>query len=235
MSALTIVGDSFGCGAWQNGRGPGDGYFTTKFEEYYKAVYNHCEPGCSNYDILNKIETVLLEETKLRFRSAFLVIQTDPIRTVLPFQSRALYMHDTDYYHVIKDDYKEFTDKLIDFFYFNLNNLAQEYNVIFNLSGGCSDIDVNLAQKYKNLNVACDSFYKILDSTHALSSASNTHVACIENSKNGAKDIVNGVSSKIRIQEEYQGRYFGEYPDVHPSRKGINLWIPEIQKRMKYR
>ena len=234
MLSLTIVGDSFGCGAWKNGQGPGDDYFTTKFEEYYKVVSNYCKPGCSNYDMLQKIETVLLEDNKLRFRSAFLVIQTDPIRTVLPFQSRALYMHDTDYYHVIKDNYKDFTDKLIDFFYFNLNNLAQEYNIIINLCGGCSDIDIDLIKKYKNLNVACDSFYKILDPAHILCTTSNTHNACIKKSKNGANHVVDGISSKIRLQEQYQGRYFGEFPDNHPSRKGINLWIPEIQKGMKY-
>lgn len=236
LNKICIFGDSWGCGAWSLPDGTflwennGDGYFTEKFKKYYDCVENYSSGGISNTDILKKLKEIISSDDSC---STILVIQTDPIRDVLPFLSKAE-IDTIEYKHVLRTNYQNFNDMLLNFYYHNLNTIGEKFNRIINLVGGCSDVNVTECKKYKNLNVACDSFYKLLETKYKTNSVSNTHnilngvsVFSIKNLK-----LLNNLINKNKIQKKYQGDYFGYNNDNHPSKKGIDLWVPRILQKI---
>lgn len=235
LSKLCIFGDSWGCGTWSLPNGEfllgtnGDNYFAKTFETYFDCVENYSKGGASNSDIIKQIKDVLeLDATPI-----VLVIQTDPIRDVLPFLSKGS-VAASDYRHILKTDYQSFNNMLLEFYYLNLNNIAKKFNLTINISGGCSDIDCNIIKKYKNLNVVCESFYKLLEPTYKTNSVSSTH-----NILDGVRTfstknlrLVNNIRKKSKIQKQYQEKYFGYNGDNHPSKNGIDLWTSYIYKNL---
>lgn len=136
---ILIAGDSWGCGEWKIFGGkishPGLNLY---FNEYGCPVTNISVPGCSNIDSINNIKTQLVDTEY----DVILWIQTDPIRDLRPYDQ-----HQREFALEI-EDFLKLRDELLINTYNDLNNLGP---VIICL-GGCSDIDIELISKFKNLN-----------------------------------------------------------------------------------
>lgn len=239
---LVIFGDSWGRGAWTLPDGTslhethGDNYFSEKWQEHFNSVENFSKGGSSNINSIISLKDYLRSESVLSLkenRKKILVIQTEPMRDVIPqinFDSVA------PYYTIFKDsDYKAFNESLINFFYFNLNEIGKKFKTRINLTGGCSDVNISLARQYAYINVCCESFYSLADATHIPTIFSVTHDVSKAMQKMTKSNVfvVDSISRKQGIQSEYQSDLFGYGLDTHLSRKGIDLWVSEMYRKIK--
>lgn len=240
--SLVIFGDSWGRGAWTNPDGSylydtqGDNYLSEKFEKYFSKVDNHSAGGSSNTNTLISMTEYLSAETILGLRAKntrILVIQTEPMRSVIPQINFDSIPH---YYQIFNNvDYKSFNETMIDFFYFNLNEIGKKYKIRINLTGGCSDVSIQHVKKYPFINVCCESFYSLVDSNNIPSIFSVTHDVskAIKKFTRASDFVVHSIAQKQGIQSESQGDLFGYGLDNHPSRKGIDMWVEHIYKNIK--
>ncbi len=240
--SLLIFGDSWGRGAWTLPDGTylyetqGDNYFTESFEKHFTTVENFSRGGASNNNILiflkERLESESIQSLKEQ-NTSILVIQTEAMRTVIP----QINFDSVDFYYSIfnKVDYKTFCEALIDFFYFNLNEIAKKYRIRINVTGGCSDIDTTLLKKYPYLNLCCTSFYGLVYEKHIPTIFSVTHdiSKAIRKLNTANNYVISSIEYKQGIQSEYQGTMFGYALDNHPSRAGIDRWVSHIMTNIK--
>lgn len=241
---LAIFGDSWGRGAWTKPDGSylydtnGDNYFSEKFEKYYSKVDNFSVGGSSNIDTFRSISDYLSTETILGLReknTQILVIQTEPMRSVIP-GIHLINLGSSHYYQIFKNvDYKTFNETMIDFFYFNLNEIGKKYKIRINLTGGCSDVSIQHVKRYPFINVCCESFYSLIDSSNIPSIYTTTHDVskAIKKFTRASDCVVQSIAKKQGIQSTFQGDLFGYALDSHPSRKGIDMWVEHIYKKIR--
>ena len=239
---LVIFGDSWGRGAWTLPdetllhATEGDNYFSEKWQEYFNSVENFSKGGSSNINLIILLTNYLQSESIVSLienRKKILVIQTEPMRDVIP---QINFANVSPYYPIFKDsDYKTFNETLIDFFYFNLNEIGKKFKTRINLTGGCSDVNISLVRQYPYINVCCESFYSLIDKNHTPTIFSVTHDVSKAMQKMTKSNIfvVDSIGKKQGIQSEYQQDLFGYGLDNHPSRKGIELWIADMFGKMK--
>jgi hypothetical protein len=238
---LVIFGDSWGRGAWTNPDGSltdgnGDNCFSEKFEEYYSTVENFSVGGSSNNNTLISMTNYLATEATSALREKnmqVLVIQTEPMRTMIP----ELNFNTVSEYNQIFNsvDYKTFNETLVDFFYFNLNELGKRFKIRINLTGGCSDVSLHIAKKYPYINVCCESFYSLVDNSHKPTIFSVTHdiSKAIKKFTTVNNFVISSIEQKQGIQSNAQEDLFGYGLDNHPSRKGISMWVEHIYKNIR--
>tara|TARA_B110000977_G_C11062431_1_gene486492 strand:- start:39 stop:773 length:735 start_codon:yes stop_codon:yes gene_type:complete len=235
LNNLTIIGDSWGFGAWSNKEGPlknGDEYMSLCFKKYFN-VKNLSVGGIGNssmFDILKHEISFAKNNTKSFKKTHYLMIQSEPIRDIFPGINHHL-MHNCDIFK--KTDFKKYCETVIDIYYFNLNSLAIDNNIKINITGGCSDVS-NLINKYSNLNVACESFYKLIDNNHQPSITSSTFdfsKILLSSSKSNI-EVLDAALAKNSMQWDYREDLFGWYPDNHPSQKGIDIWVEAIYNKL---
>jgi len=240
LDNVTVFGDSWGCGRWthpdgskESGHGNnGDNYFTQSLQRYIPGVRNHSRGGGSNIESLRNL-AFNINNNKLE---NVLVIQTEPIRDVLQFIGGD---EPGPIYSITKEhNFQSYVNTLVDFFYYNLNLLAEKNNLNLYITAGCSDLNLKLLKKYKHVIPVCDSYYKLLDDSYTkLNSISDTYnisYALGKFSNKTNKIIVNNLTHKHKIQEKYQEIYFGYGRDNHPSGDGIDLWIDHIIKNLTF-
>lgn len=226
---LAIFGDSWGCGAWSDLHhvyGQGDGYFTKKFNEYFVDVANHSRGGASNTDSLHFLEDFLLENTDLA-NTKLLVIQTDPIRN---FFSARDYVDSTIFKNYNLRTLLEFNTNL---FYYKLDQLGQKYNKKINLIGGCSDLHPDY-KNYTYIHSPCESWIKLLDSSHQPSIYYNTFdiSTIIEDFTKDNRHVLDLLCSKLKIMEKHINGTFGNEMDSHPSHLGIDILVENIYNKL---
>lgn len=239
---LVVFGDSWGRGAWTLPdetllhATQGDNYFSEKWQEHFNSVENFSKGGSANVNSIISMMDYLQTETILSLREnkkKILVIQTEPMRDVIP---QINFANVSPYYPIFKDsDYKAFNETLINFFYFNLNEIGKKFKTRINLTGGCSDVNISLARQYAYINVCCESFYGLIDTTHTPTIFSVTHDVSKAMQKMTKSNVfvVDSIAKKQGIQSEYQRDLFGYGLDNHPSRKGIDIWVSHMSKNMK--
>lgn len=242
LENITVFGDSWGCGRWTRPDGSrewghgnnGDDYFTRSLQRHVPAVRNHSGGGKSNFESTRRLHQELINN-KLE---NVLVIQTEPMRDVLQFLAYYPDNHDTIYSIIKEHNFQSYVNTLVDFFYFNLNLLAKRHNLNLYITAGCSDLNLKILKKYKHVIPVCDSYYRLLDDSYTkLNSISDTYnishaLGTISNKTN--KIIINNLTHKHKIQEKYQGIYFGYAGDNHPNGDGIDLWIDHIIKNLTF-
>lgn len=249
LDNIAVFGDSWGCGRWTQPDGSkewgygnnGDNYFTQSLQRYVPGVKNYSSGGKSNIESLRKLHVEINNNDRrnLAFNidnKNVLVIQTEPIRDVLQFISGD---EPGPIYSITKEhNFQSYVNTLVDFFYYNLNLLAEKNNLNLYITAGCSDLNLKLLKKYKHVIPVCDSYYKLLDDSYTkLNSISDTYnisYALGKFSNKTNKIIVNNLTHKHKIQEKYQEIYFGYGRDNHPSGDGIDLWIDHIIKNLTY-
>lgn len=249
LDNITVFGDSWGCGRWtqpdgsKRGHGnKGDNYFNQSLQRYIPGVKNYSSGGKSNIESLRRLHMEinnndcrnLADNNKLE---NVLVIQTEPIRDVLQFTGSSA--EPGPIYSITKEhNFQSYVNTLVDFFYYNLNLLAEKNNLNLYIAAGCSDLNLKLLKKYKHVIPVCDSYYKLLDDSYTkLNSISDTYTisyALEKVSNKTNKIIVNNLTHKRKIQEKYQEIYFGYGCDNHPSGAGIDLWIDHIIKNLTF-
>jgi len=262
LQNLIIFGDSWGCGAWStptkfNGIGSvirkrsnrsifdidivsgADDHLSNRFSEHYN-VENYSQGA----DV-NRNQTIyllkFLEKNKSEgfSKDKFLFIQTDPIRDLLILM-QIPYRHDAVDIRSLGNicDPDNFFAGILEFTYMQLDYIAKYYDVTINITGGCSDI-VSIDPKYDNLNVVCDSFYRLVDKNHTNSIYATTHDYNFkEEDTDRYENIINGQYDKHQIEKIYRSvvdreSYFGYHEDSHPSQTGINLWVDYMLPRIK--
>ena len=183
----------------------------------------------------------------------FLFIQTDPIRDILTTMAVPARNDRFSIFNLAQvTDPHNFFLGLLECTYMQLDFIAKQYNIIINITGGCSDI-VAIDSKYTNLNVVCDSFYSLLDSDHKNSIYATTQQyqwqrweGCEQllSKADGFKfeGIIDGQYDKTVLEDRHRSRvnefglqpdYFGYGMDGHPSHMGIDMWIEHMLPRMK--
>lgn len=239
---LVVFGDSWGRGAWTLPdetllhATQGDNYFSEKWQEHFNSVENFSKGGSANVNSIISMMDYLQTETILSLREnkkKILVIQTEPMRDAIP---QINFGNVSPYYPIFKDsDYKAFNETLINFFYFNLNEIGKKFKTRINLTGGCSDVNISLARQYAYINVCCESFYGLIDTMHTPTIFSVTHDVSKAMQKMTKSNVfvVDSIAKKQGIQSEYQRDLFGYGLDNHPSRKGIDIWVSHMSKNMK--
>jgi hypothetical protein len=96
-----------------------------------------------------------------------------------------------------------------------------------------------LGPKYDNLNVVCDSFYRLVDKNHTNNIYATSHKYHFTEDRDGTyENIINGQYFKHKLQKQYvstkdRESYFGYGRDDHPSRAGIDLWVDYMLPRIK--
>lgn len=183
----------------------------------------------------------------------FLFIQTDPIRDILTTMTVPARNDRFSIFNLAQvTDPHNFFLGLLECTYMQLDFIAKQYNIIVNITGGCSDI-AGIDSKYTNLNVVCDSFYSLLDSDHKNSIYSTTQQYQWQrwegreqmlSKADGFKfeGIIDGQYDKTVLENRHRSTvnefgpkldYFGYGNDPHPSHKGIDMWIEHMLPRMK--
>lgn len=262
MQNLNIFGDSWGCGAWStpnkfNGIGSvtrklsassplkpeykagGDDYFSDRFAVHYNVDNYSQGAGCNKQQMQLLAKFLAKNEDQGLDTHSILFIQTDPIRDLL--NSMAIPdRHDSVCIKSLSKvtDPDPFFHGVLEFTYMQLDFLAKKHNVVINMTGGCSDI-VSLDSKYDNLNVVCDSFYKLIDNGHKNNIYATTQDYYFSRPCSSVFDnIINGQYLKHKLEKRYASTednesFFGYKSDSHPSRTGIDLWINHMLPRIK--
>ena len=243
LDNITVFGDSWGRGRYSRADGSyewdhgndGDNYFTESLQRHVRAVKNHSSGGKSNIESVRRIHN----EININKPKNILVIQTEPMRDVLQFMGFA--DEPGPIYRITKEhNLQSYVNTLVDFFYYNLNLLAEKNNIDLYITAGCSDLNLKLLKKYKHVIPVCDSYYRLLDDSYTkLNSISDTYDivshalgGIVSNKTN--KTIINNLTHKNKIQKKYQEIYFGYGSDDHPSGDGIDLWIDHIIKNLTF-
>jgi hypothetical protein len=254
LDNITVFGDSWGRGRWSRPDGSkewghgndGDNYFTQSLQRYIPGVKNHSSGGKSNIESLRKLHMEINNNDRRNLASNIdnnkleniLVIQTEPIRDVLQFIGFSGNEPGPIYSITKEHNFQSYVNTLVDFFYYNLNLLAEKNNLNLYITAGCSDLNLKLLKKYKHVIPVCDSYYKLLDDSYTkLNSISDTYnisYALEKVSNKTNKIIINNLTHKHKIQEKYQEIYFGYAGDNHPSGDGIDLWIDHIIKNLTF-
>ena len=233
MQDLAIFGDSWACGAFSNAvhgyRGIGDFYFQKQLSNYFNVI-NFATGGLSNIRTLIKLNDHL--DTRDTLNTKILLVQTDPIRDCFP--NHEYHSMKSNFYDIFNGNIKKFAETQIELFYYQLDILAEKYNVQVNIMGGCSDIHSSVI-KYKNLNVLCYSWFELIDSTHTHGVFSNTTNLgqLIEINSDDNRAVVDQIYGKQMIIDREQGKLFGYGGDNHPSHAGQDLMINHIMKGEK--
>jgi len=234
IKELIIAGDSWGCGAWSSAEGPipADDYLTESFSKWFN-VTNLSAGGESNSGIYRNLRSYFNTRTRTSIKDmTILVIQTEPSRDI--FFGIDWFLKNPKCKIFEKVDFKEYCEINIDLYYYNLNALAIDYGVKIDLAGGCSDVDDAIIAKYSNLNVVCSSFYRLIDADHQSNITSATFQVeklLTSFSKNNLA-VVSAAQAKNKIQWDYRNNYFGWYPDNHPSKKGIDIWVNHMYTKL---
>ena len=244
LDNITVFGDSWGCGRWLRAEewvttwshdNDSDNYFTQSLQRYIPSVKNHSSGGKSNIESVRKLHMAINNDDKLE---NILVIQTEPMRDVLQFIGSAGAEPGPIYRITKEHNLQSYVNTLVDFFYYNLNLLAEKNNIDLYITAGCSDLNLKLLKKYKHVIPVCDSYYRLLDDSYTkLNSISDTYDivshalgGIVSNKTN--KTIINNLTHKRKIQKKYQEIYFGYANDNHPSGTGVDLWIDHIIKNL---
>ncbi len=227
---LAIFGDSWGCGSWSDPTqvyGYGDGYLTEKFGQYFIDVSNHSRGGASNLDSISLLEDFLKEHTDLS-NVKILIIQTDPMRNFFSANDQ----------HNIECPFKNFNlrnllDFNIELFYHKLDRLGKQYNKTINLIGGCSDVSLEY-KKYSHIHSPCESWIKLLDSSHQPSIYYNTFdiSTIIEDFTKDNRHVLDLLFSKIKLIEKNRNDAFGYRLDTHPSHRSIDILVENIYNKL---
>jgi len=235
IKELIIAGDSWGCGAWStaiSNNMPADDYLTESFSKWFN-VTNLSAGGESNSGIYRNLRSYFNTRTRTSIKDmTILVIQTEPSRDI--FFRIDWFLKNPKCKIFEKVDFKEYCETVINLYYYNLNALAIDYGVIINVTGGCSDVDDAIIAKYSNLNVVCSSFYKLIDADYQSNITSATFQVeklLTSFSKNNLV-VTSAAVAKNKIQWDYRENYFGWYPDNHPSKKGIDMWVDHMYNKL---
>lgn len=143
---ILIAGDSWGCGEWSTDGNVVHTGLQTFLEMKGYTVVNVSKGGVSNKYIIDKLKNKLSEKYDHIF-----FIQSDPLRDI------EVSVYDTKWFKDY-DDLISLTKKLLDDTYKSLNNIAVPIYCI----GGCFKIDLNIIEKYENLNPVIPSMIELL-------------------------------------------------------------------------
>lgn len=247
MQDLVIVGASWGCGAYStpdkimahnsttrdNGIVTGgDDYMSECIGEYFK-VDNRSQGGTCNFVSVAMLKDFL--DNKTGPDSQCLFIQTDPVKDMLISMQ--------DFFSLKKMteicDAVKFFSGMLELTYMQLDTLGKTHNIIINITGADSDV-MPSATSYDNLNVVCDSFYKMIDSDYEISLFGSSYEFDLNNyfgPEPSFEYILNSQHNKLEIEKKNKSTdimgYFGYGSDNHPSRKGIDMWVDYMVPRMQ--
>jgi len=229
MKNLIIFGDSWACGSFstpeEGWTGIGDFYFQEQLSKKYSIV-NFASGGISNHETLNRLYNYLLPLDNDSLKEVnFLIVQTDPIRDCFPWPTYAKMK--PNFYDIFKNgSIKQFAENNLEIFYYQLDDLGEQFNIKLNIIGGCSDIHPSV-KKYKNLNVLCYSWFELIEKNHkhgVFSTTTNLGQIIKLNSDDDG-EVVNQIYEKQMIIDREQKNYFGYGGDNHPSHKGQDLMV----------
>lgn len=169
---LVIFGDSWACGEWGHPDPLTNEYGLTHpgINEYLSesfSVQNLAAGGSSLWKILQRIENYLTIGDGIdRTKDTFIVFQPSPLRLSMSKESNVDYKLVADRH----SSATEFGNELNEIWYVRLDELAQRINNKIYIVGGFSDVDTTTVGLYKNLEVLCPSWQKLLSPDHPTSS-----------------------------------------------------------------
>ena len=231
---LIIVGCSWGCGEWRiNNRilelaHPGlTEYLSTDFN-----VVNLSRCGASNWQSCFVLRNYLHHVNNSDLCD-IVVLQTDVARTACS----EVYQVDYDYLYSHSSNLSDFYQKTLEIFYIKLNELAQEYNLKIHLVGGLSDLNTDVISLYSNLDVICNSWITLLDSTHTpdvvpliLNPSLLTKIKQHNNVELFEEVIQYSDRQFLKAQTLMETDYFGPgFGDFHPNRKAHEILAKHIK------
>lgn len=237
---LVIFGDSWCLGAWSTADGKnipdGDDYFSQRFKNYFSTVENYANGGDSNSNTIHHL-TQYLQKTDSSKASIILVVQTEPLRSLISCSvGLGTRKNLSPYTHIFNSvPYKHFIETTTELFYFSLNELGRIYKRTIYVSGGCSDVDLNMISKYPFLKTCCVSFYSLVDKDYVPSIFSGTHDVSksIKTYRIDNDYVLKASLAKTELTDRNRGDFFGYGNDNHPARKGIDIWIEHIYKNIR--
>jgi hypothetical protein len=240
VTKLIIVGCSWACGEWINDRENTLSLSHPGLSEYLSdkySVINLSRQGASNWQSVFSLRNYLEYQVDPQESTQIFVVQTDASRSAVGDK------FDVDYESILQkiDRLKDYYRIFLEIFYIKLHNLAEQYGVKIHMIGGLTDLDLETMLLYNNLQPCCESWIKLLDHTHQLSTIplvldSKFLVNAKKNNKiNLVEDIINHSDQKfLRAQQLMETEYFGPaFGDFHPSRKGHEVLANYIKNYLK--
>ena len=154
MKYTLLIGDSWGCGEWnaENSKITHKGFSTYT----NKSVINLSIAGCSNYDILERLNNFL--RSNALYIENIIIVQTEFTRGI----NNPKYK--TQFNNIIKssNSLTEFAMNMLYSFYNAVSNIACKFNKNILLVGGVSDVAIFDNAEHKNILVACQSWSNLL-------------------------------------------------------------------------
>lgn len=147
---ILIVGDSWGCGCWQELTVYHRGLEQLLHDDGHKVI-NISQGGCNLKTITRRLDDYLMmltDQPPLWF--------TEPLTKVLVLQ--------TEWHRDVEIIEKDAEQTEIASFYGTLSHLSKKYNLPINVIGGCSDtvwLD-DFENYYPGVTVVCQSFTNLL-------------------------------------------------------------------------
>ena len=243
MKPLVLIGDSCACGEWALNSSNQIDLSQPGITEYLQPtrVVNLSRSGNSLWQILYTLHNYLSQKNS-RLNDDFNVIlfQTDSTRKNLCSELQV------DLESVYRDclDLTNLYSMLNEIFYIKCNQIGDRFNRKIYLSGGLTDLDLDLLSGFDNIIPICPSWIHLLDPTHKLSVLPlQVDSSSLTTAKNYNRwDLCEQISDHsdncfLELQKKLESEYFGPtYGDYHPSRLGhkiladyINLYF-ENQK-----
>jgi hypothetical protein len=241
IKKIVLVGDSWGCGEWDNTAfaAPCHPGLTEYLSDQY-VVKNLSRSGNSLWQICYTLES-FLDRIGDEKETAYVVIQTDAMREQNCQDFDVNYMESCQTANSLLMVYQMLLEK----FYFKLQNIGDRYNITIHLIGGLCDVFTEGVAGLNRINVLCSSWVSLIDqaigSGTPMSLANNVipvHLRpeSLSQLKTFKKlflidEAINHTDATFLFNQRLiESKYFGPiHGDFHPSREGHLLLANHIK------
>lgn len=238
MQTLVLFGDSWGCGEWcyQDHSPPfvshpglteylGDQFVTKNFSREGASLWQ------TAYAVRNYLENLRAMNSQ---PPLLVLIQTDAAR-----QAQAdKFQVDYDEIYRSGQDIKDIYTKLLEIWYIKLQFMAEQYDTVFYMSGGLTDLDMDSMKLYPRLRALCPSWIQLCEpaiksstmplimSHHVLKYLHDNHDARLMTQMMDWLDE-SFLSLQTLLESPWMGPSYGDY---HPSRLAHQRLSDHIKK-----
>ena len=234
MKTIVITGCSWGCGEWNHGDIAHCGLAEYLTQDGYNVV-NLSEPSSGPIHLINPLNRFLEYNSHLDIEHIFL-IQSDIGRNFTTRVGTGNNRPQHDDIAVVWDDQLTLENNIKGIyrqFYSRLNVIGKYRKKSINLIGGLTDLVIDYANDFENLNFLIPSWCQLVDSTIPnLSLIDIMSLEYLNNNYNNKAEILPLVEQSLARSNFWKKHPNMFWPDgIHPNRHGHKVLYDAIKTK----
>ena len=234
MKTIVITGCSWGCGEWNHGDIAHCGLAEYLTQDGYNVV-NLSEPNSGPIHLINPLNRFLEYNSHLDIEHIFL-IQSDIGRNFITRAGTGNNRPQHDDIEVVWNDQLTLEHNIKGIyrqFYSRLNVIGKYRKKSFNLIGGLSDLVIDRANDFENLNFLIPSWQSLLNPEHTTTYLDQIGLEYLDKHFQNKQEIVPFIDNFLKMRDFFIGNKEFFWPDgMHPNRLGHQVLCDAIKTEL---